>query len=81
MSTDNPIANYESQLKKLEKIVSAMESGELPLEAALEQYEQGIALIRQCQEALNHAEQKIQLLSRAPNTQEETLIPFDEASQ
>lgn len=81
MSTANPIADYESELKKLENIVSAMESGELSLEAALTQYEQGIALIRQCQEALNRAEQKIQLLSHDANTQEETLIPFDEASQ
>lgn len=80
MSTDNPIANYESELKKLEQIVTAMESGELPLEAALTQYEQGIALIRKCQDTLTRAEQKIHILSRDPNNNEETLTPFDEAN-
>ncbi|UJF23722.1 exodeoxyribonuclease VII small subunit [Suttonella sp. R2A3] len=76
MSDTNPVLNYEAHLSALEKIVNAMESGDLPLEEALKRYEEGIKLVRQCQQALNHAEQKINVLSR--NAQgEETLSPFD----
>lgn len=76
MSETNPVLNYENHLRDLEAIVAAMESGELPLEEALKRYEEGIKLVRQCQQALNHAEQKISLLSRDAQG-EEALIPFE----
>lgn len=76
MSETNPVLNYENHLRDLEAIVAAMECGELPLEEALKRYEEGIKLVRQCQQALNHAEQKISLLSRDAHG-EEALIPFE----
>ena len=49
---------------ELEKIVRAIESGEVPLAQALAQYEQGIELISYCQKVLSEAEQKIAKLSK-----------------
>jgi exodeoxyribonuclease VII small subunit len=55
---------FEEALKKLESIVEAMESEDLPLESLLTKYEQGTQLARICQEKLSEAELKIQQLER-----------------
>jgi exodeoxyribonuclease VII small subunit len=55
---------FEEALKKLETIVAAMESEDLPLEALLGKYEEGTRLARACQEKLAEAELKIQQLER-----------------
>jgi len=54
--------DFESSLEELEGIVENMESGELSLEASLKAFEKGIVLTRECQEALNRAEQKVKIL-------------------
>lgn len=54
--------NFESSLEELEGIVEDMEGGELSLEASLKAFEKGIKLTRECQEALNQAEQKVLIL-------------------
>ena len=51
-------------MKKLETIVEAMESEELPLEALLAKYEEGTKLAKICQEKLAEAELKIQVLEK-----------------
>ena len=56
--------DFEEALENLEELVNAMEEGELSLEESLKAFEQGIKLTRQCQEALEKAEQKVQLLVR-----------------
>ena len=55
---------FEEALKKLEGIVETMESGELPLEALLARYEEGMRLLKICQEKLAEAELKIQQLEK-----------------
>ena len=55
---------FEEALKKLEAIVEAMESEELPLESLLAKYEEGTKLARLCQEKLAEAELKIQQLEQ-----------------
>ena len=55
---------FEDALKKLEAIVAAMESEELPLETLLAKYEEGTRLARTCQEKLAEAELKIQQLEK-----------------
>ena len=54
--------NFEKALENLEELVEAMEEGELSLEESLKAFEQGIKLTRECQTALENAEQKVQLL-------------------
>jgi exodeoxyribonuclease VII small subunit len=57
--------HFEKSIAELEAIVTQLEKGELSLEDALKQFEKGITLARKCQETLNQAEQKIELLSAA----------------
>ena len=67
---------FEDALKKLEGLVEAMESEELPLEALLAKYEEGTRLARICQEKLAEAELKIRQLEK--NTAGEMkLKPFE----
>ena len=56
---------FEDALKKLETIVEAMESDDLPLETLLAKYEEGTKLARLCQEKLAEAELKIQQLEKS----------------
>ena len=62
-----PAANFEAQLASLERIVRELERGDLPLERSLELFEQGVRLSRECQERLNEAERRIEVLLRAPD--------------
>ncbi len=55
---------FEDALKKLEGVVEAMESGDLPLETLLARYEEGTRLVKICQEKLAEAELKIQQLEK-----------------
>lgn len=54
--------NFEEALASLETLVQAMEEGELSLEESLKAFERGIKLTRECQAALEQAEQKVQML-------------------
>src|SRR5215210_2479974 len=54
--------NFESGLTALEKIVRELERGDLPLEESLRLFEEGVRLSRQCQERLNQAERRIEVL-------------------
>ena len=55
---------FEQALKKLEAIVEAMESEDLPLETLLARYEEGTRLARICQAKLAEADLKIQQLEK-----------------
>jgi len=55
---------FEEALKKLEGVVEAMESDDLPLETLLARYEEGARLVKICQEKLAEAEVKIQQLEK-----------------
>ena len=54
---------FEEALEELESIVERMEEGELSLERSLKHFERGMDLTRQCQKALDEAEQRIQTLT------------------
>jgi len=68
--------DFNKGLLELESIVKTMESGDLSLEDSLKYFEQGVQLTRQCQSALNQAEQKISLLSADDDYQ--TQKPLEE---
>jgi exodeoxyribonuclease VII small subunit len=59
-----PEANFEQAMKRLEMIVEEMESGELPLENLIVRYEEGMKLVKICQERLASAEQRIEIITR-----------------
>ena len=56
--------NFEDALNRLEKIVEQMESGKLPLEDLIVRYEEGMRLVKICQERLANAEQKTEIITR-----------------
>ena len=56
--------NFETAMDRLEKIVEQMESGQLPLEDLIVRYEEGMNLVKVCQERLATAEQKIEIIAR-----------------
>lgn len=63
---------FAERMAALESIVKRMESGELPLEAALSAYSEGMQLLQSCQAALQEAEQTVLLLN-----QQQQLVPFE----
>jgi exodeoxyribonuclease VII small subunit len=54
--------DFETSLTELEQLVNRMEQGDMPLADALQAFEQGIALTRDCQGILDQAEQKVRML-------------------
>jgi exodeoxyribonuclease VII small subunit len=61
---ENQKKSFESSLASLETIVSNLERGDLALEESLKLFEDGIRLARECQDRLNQAERRIELLMR-----------------
>lgn len=61
MSNSKPPA-FETTLTELTKIVESMEVGTLPLEKALQEFERGVKLTRECQAAITNAEQRVAIL-------------------
>ena len=77
--TDEQPKSFEASLEALEEIVHQLEAGDLPLEKSLELFEDGIRLSRQCQERLNQAERRIEVLLR--DNQGRTVVNAFEESQ
>lgn len=57
--------NLEKSLADLEALVEELEDGDLPLEKAMQKFEEGIRLTRGCQAALQEAEHKVQILLKS----------------
>jgi exodeoxyribonuclease VII small subunit len=68
--------NFEKAISDLQTTVKKLESGELSLEDSLKAFEEGIKLTRVCQEHLNKAEKKIEVLSQIKGDGEITTKPF-----
>lgn len=67
--------DFEKTLAELEQLVKKLEEGNLSLEESLSGFKHGIELTRQCQAALDNAQQTVELLT---NTQDEdSLQPFE----
>lgn len=62
MSTKKP--GFEQNIATLEQLVKQMESGKMSLEDSLKAYEDGVSLIKNCQDELEKAKQKVQILSK-----------------
>ena len=56
--------SFEQAIKKLTEIVGKIESGSVSLEQSLNQYEQGMELIKHCRGILQKAEKKIEEISK-----------------
>ncbi len=69
----NP-SQFEDAMQELEKLVELMEQGDISLEESLKAFERGVKLTRACQQALQEAEQKVQILLEQNG--QSTLEPF-----
>ena len=58
---------FEESLLELENIATKIEKGDLSLEEAMNQFEKGIKLSKECSKKLNEAEKKINMLVEAEN--------------
>ena len=70
--------SFEQSLDELEALVERMESGDLTLEESLGAFERGVALTRACQQALQNAQQKVEILTA--DTPDAATEPFDDAA-
>ena len=78
MATKKPEnLSFEEAMTELEQLVVQLESGDVPLEDALKQFERGISLARATRKKLDHAEQQVKILTSA--SEQASLIPFDES--
>lgn len=59
-----PKQTFEGALKRLEQIVEALESGDLPLEKAINKFEEGVQLSRLCTKQLDETEKRVEILLR-----------------
>ncbi|MEK6236553.1 MAG: exodeoxyribonuclease VII small subunit [Planctomycetales bacterium] len=69
---------FESAVSRLERIVDQLEGGDVDLGDALEQFEEGCGLLKQCREFLETAERRVDLLTGTDEQGEPVLQPFDE---
>ena len=70
--------DLEKSLAGLEKLVTELESGDLPLEKAMQKFEEGIKLTRGCQAALKEAQQKVQILLKSAGAEDLQVFKVDD---
>ena len=73
MEVKNPKLSFEEALGRLEEIVGLLERGECGLDQSLKLFEEGAGLAGQCEEMLDRAEQKVNLLLA-----DDSEVPFGE---
>jgi exodeoxyribonuclease VII small subunit len=62
-----PEKTFEENIKRLEEIVKILEEGSCSLDDSIKLFEEGIALSKLCNEKLENAKQKINLLTEKEN--------------
>jgi exodeoxyribonuclease VII small subunit len=75
-----PELNFEGAMERLEAIVEQMESGKMHLEDLIVRYEEGMKLVKICQERLASAEQRIEIITRN-NAGKAVVKEFEPASE
>ena len=59
---DSPNKKFETALEDLEQVVEQLDSGDLSLEDSLAAFENGVGLVKFCNDKLNEVEKKVELL-------------------
>lgn len=78
--TQQPAISFEEALTELDTLVTQLESQQLNLQDALKYFERGIMLTRNCQEALQYAEQRVEQLSTTEYNQSTHSMPSDQSN-
>src|SRR5829696_4542871 len=74
---DECASSFEDSLNELESIVAELEGGKLGLSDALSRYEEGVKHLKGCQQLLESAERKIELLSGVDSEGNPITMPFE----
>jgi exodeoxyribonuclease VII small subunit len=61
-------ASYEEALQELDRLVGALESGQMPLDQVLSGYQRGAVLLQFCRDKLSTVEQQIEVLDGGNNS-------------
>ncbi len=76
------MAKFEESLQRLETIVGELEKGDVPLDRALELFDEGMKLSGSCRKELEEAEGKVEiLLKRNGKLQPEAFDPVGDAGK
>ena len=59
--------SFEQAMEELDGIVHQLEDSQLPLDELVERYERGTSLLKICQEKLDAAQQRIEIIARGPS--------------
>ena len=73
--------SFEAGLARLDEIIALLEKDGVPLDELMKLYEEGVTLLRLCNDQLDTAEQKVKLLKMTPDGTGLTLEDFDEATE
>lgn len=71
MATEKKEASFEENLEKLESIVKKLESGEVPLDDAINEFTEAMKLAKSCDEKLKNAEEAITKLVNSDGSQQD----------
>lgn len=72
---------FEQALEQLENLVESMESDQAPLNDLIDNYEKGTRLYERCQQHLDAAQQRVDLIRDAKCPGEKSLAPFEEENE
>ncbi len=77
--SDKPVKemSFEEAMAALEKVVSELESGQVPLEQSIALYEKGAALRAHCEGKLKDAEEKVAQITQGPDGQASGTKPLE----
>lgn len=67
---------FEERLQQVEALIAKMESGEMPLEEAMQQYEAGLNALNALEKELTAAQQRLTVLRQQSG--EEVEVPMEE---
>lgn len=80
-NTNHETLAFEACLKRLDEIIASLEKDNVPLDELMKLYEEGVGLLRQANEQLEMAEQKVKMLKISSDGQRAHLAPFNEEDE
>lgn len=75
MTQPTPEPGFDQRLARLESLVAELEQGGLGLEPAIERYQEGIGLLKECHRALEGYKKRVEELTREAETE---IRPFED---
>ncbi len=70
--------NFEQNLARLDEILALLEKDSVPLNDLLSLYEEGVSLVRRCNEQLENAGKKVKMLQISPDGTKAKLVDYED---